>query len=53
LRANRDRKLEVLMGARKENILAKPQSKQEGQRRERAVVVEDGNKARWWVMGTN
>jgi hypothetical protein len=53
LRPSRDRKLEVFIGARKENLLAKPQSKQEGQTRERAVVVEDRSKARWWVMGTN
>ncbi|KAJ7789285.1 hypothetical protein B0H14DRAFT_2627365 [Mycena olivaceomarginata] len=45
-RANRGQKLEVLIGARKEAILAKPQSKQEGQWRKGAGVVEDGSKAR-------
>jgi hypothetical protein len=52
-RANRVQKLEVLVGARKEAILAKPQSKQEGRWRKEAGVVKDASKARWCVMGTN
>jgi hypothetical protein len=52
-RANRGQKLEVLVRARKETILAKPQSMQEGRWQKGAGVVKDGSKARWCVMGTN
>jgi hypothetical protein len=52
-RANRGQNLEVLIGAGKGAVLAKPQSKQEGRWRKGAGGVEDGSKARWCVMGTN
>jgi hypothetical protein len=45
-RANRGQKIEVLVGARKETILAKPQSKQEGRWRKGAGVYPSSVRVR-------
>ncbi|KAJ7305384.1 hypothetical protein DFH08DRAFT_825078 [Mycena albidolilacea] len=50
-RANGHRKLEIRVETRNNNMLAKLQSKQEGQRRRGARAVEGGSKMRM-VMGT-
>ncbi|KAJ7301069.1 hypothetical protein DFH08DRAFT_827848 [Mycena albidolilacea] len=50
-RANRDRKLRIMVVKRKKIMLAKVKSKQEGQKQRGARAVEGGSKVRM-VMGT-